>query len=98
MLGSLSGCAPGVPLESLVVPIVPDAWTNYTLVAPNQPPLADTFGILDALGGSAARLDLTPGLPAALSGLTAYHATLGIDSVTLAVERVSSASEIALLP
>lgn len=75
VLGSLSGFAQGVPLESLGVPIVPDAWTNYTRVAPNQPPLADTFGILDALGGSAARPDLTPGLPAALSALTAYHAT-----------------------
>jgi hypothetical protein len=96
VLGSLTGCAPGVPLGSLVVPLGPDAWTTFTLASPNQPQLANTFGILDALGGAAARIDFTPDLPAALAGLTAYHATLGIDSVTFAVERVSAASEIAL--
>jgi glucose/arabinose dehydrogenase len=77
--GSLSGIA-GIPAGSVIVPLTPDAYTLYTLAHPNQPPLFDTFAVLNPSGGANARFDIGPGLlPPSLVGTRAYHAYASLD-------------------
>jgi hypothetical protein len=72
--GSLSGIA-GIPFGAVVVPLSADAYTLYSLAHPNQPPLLNTLGVLDASGAAAAHLAIAAGmLPVSLVGTQAYHA------------------------
>lgn len=80
LLGTASGTSPGVPLGGLVVPINPDPYTDFTLLAPGQPPLVDSLGVLDGNGVGQAGLLLPPGSPASLVGLTLDHAYVVIDA------------------
>jgi hypothetical protein len=79
VLGSASGTAPGLPVDGQLLPLVFDAWTAYTLSAPNQGPLIQTFGTLDGQGRALAAVQLTPPLPASLAGLTLHHAFVALD-------------------
>ena len=98
VLGSASGSAPGVPFGGDVVPLVPDAWTTFTLTKASQPPLESTLGVLDVLGGALSRLNVPADSPPSLVGTSLFHATLTFDPVIGQFERVSDASSLALLP
>ncbi|MEZ5979775.1 MAG: right-handed parallel beta-helix repeat-containing protein [Planctomycetota bacterium] len=50
LLGSMSGTAPGVPLGSVTLPLVQDAYTDATLLAPGSVGLVGTLGVLGANG------------------------------------------------
>ena len=94
VLGSTSGTEPGVPLGDLVLALVPDSYTNLTLVAPNQPPLASTLGVLDASGTASAAIVVPAGSNPTLAGLVFHHAFLALDAaaaglVTFASDPVS---------
>lgn len=99
LLGGASGTAPGVPLSGAgVLPLVPDAYTNLFLTAPNQGPLWGTLihptlgvvaGVGDELGHAA--VSVPPGLPAALAGVTLHHAAVVLDAATLAPTHVTPA-------
>jgi hypothetical protein len=98
LLGSLSGTSPGIALGALVLPLEPDAYLLFTLKHPGAPPLAGSAGLLDATGAAAASFAVPPGLPAALVGLTAYHAFAALDAGAGAVAHVSNAVGVELVP
>ena len=70
----MTGTAPGIPLGAVTVPLFSDAYTRFTLTQPNTTVLVNTFGQLDSLGRATAVIHLRGGLPAALIGLTLFHA------------------------
>ncbi len=77
--GSITGIS-GIPLGAVVVPLSADAYTLYSLAHPNEPPLLDTFGVLDAGGTASARFAIAGGvLPVSIVGTQAYHAYAVID-------------------
>jgi glucose/arabinose dehydrogenase len=77
--GSLSGIA-GIPLGPVVVPLSGDFYTLYSLAHPNEPPLIDSFGVLDGGGEASARFATVGGvLPVSLVGTQAYHAYAVLD-------------------
>jgi len=97
LMGSASGTAPGLPINSVVLPLNPDGWSTFSLAQANQPPFANTLGSLDASGRALASLNVPPGLPASLAGLTLDHAYIvfnGIIQVVLA----SDAQPLTLVP
>lgn len=81
VLGSLAGNAPGVPLDGVVLPLVPDAYTTLSLSSAGSGLFQNTLGNLDTCGKAAATLAFPAGLPAALAGSEVHHAYLVIDSV-----------------
>ena len=74
LLGSMTGTTPGMPLASVVLPLVPDAYTEFTLQG--GPVLPGSKGVLDGAGEAYAAIPILPSLPASLAGLTIYHAYL----------------------
>lgn len=80
MLGSLSGSSPGIPIDGIVLPLVQDAYTLFSLQSANLPPFANSLGFLDACGRSNAALTLPGGLSPALAGTVAQHAFFTLDS------------------
>ena len=61
VLGTASGTAPGVPIDGLLLPLNPDAYTNFTLVCPSCPPLQGAFANLDGQGLGDAKVVLPAG-------------------------------------
>lgn len=99
LLGSLSGNTPGIPIGiSSVLPLNFDAYFNFTLASPNQPPLIQSFGVLDSAGTATAKIQLAPGLPIAGLPLVANHAYVVIDPIALSVDLASNAAALTLLP
>ncbi|TAJ22111.1 MAG: hypothetical protein EPO68_03735 [Planctomycetota bacterium] len=94
MLGSLSGTAPGITLDGQLLPLVPDAYTTYTLTAPNSPPLVDTLGVLDANGSALARFQVPAG-STALAGISGHHAYVVLDLAAGVVALTSNAVGVA---
>lgn len=76
LLGSLSGTQPGFPIDSVVLPLNVDPYTDLTLTQPD-PPLTGSLGVLDA-GGQAGATFTIPGgvLSASTVGLVFHHAYL----------------------
>ena len=73
LLGSLTGTSPGLPVDTLVLPLNFDAYFLHTLSKPNKPPLSNSLSVLDAEGRSTASFTLPSGLTG-LVGFTAHHA------------------------
>ncbi len=79
VLGTMSGTAPGIPLPGgLTLPLHPDRYFRHTLHAFNRPPLANSFGVLDAMGHADASFTLAP-TDLSLAGLTLHHAFVTFD-------------------
>ncbi|QDU68312.1 hypothetical protein [Engelhardtia mirabilis] len=99
LLGSVSGTAPGIPIDGLVLPLNFDAYFSYTLANANSPLLPGSFGAPDALGVGDAALVIPAGTDPSLAGITVSHAyvTLGVSSV-IAVTSISNAVDVTLLP
>jgi hypothetical protein len=70
----------------------------WSLGHPNTPPLAGSFGALDAQGTASASFTLGPGQLTALVGLQAHHAFGALDPVLLALELVSNPAALAFKP
>ena len=66
-------------VDSVVLPLVADAYSTVTLTNANQPPFGNTLGVLDAAGQAVATLTVPPGTSPALAGLTLFHAYLALD-------------------
>jgi len=96
LLGSISGTTPGLVVDGLTLPLVVDAYFLTTLTQPNQPPLSQSFGVLDALGKASASFALPGGL--GVAGITANHAFVAFDPVAGQVTLVSNAQALSLLP
>lgn len=76
VFGSITGISPGVPIGTVVLPLVPDVWFNFTVNHPNQPPLVASLGFLNPAGHANAAFSVPPGTTPALAGLTVRHAYL----------------------
>jgi hypothetical protein len=61
------------------VPLVPDSYTNLSLLLANQAPFANTLGLLGQGGLAQGALLIPPGSAPALSGATLWHAALAFD-------------------
>jgi hypothetical protein len=97
LLGSLSGTVPGVPLDGLLLPLVPDAYLGLTLAGSG--PLVGALGLLDASGKGSATLLLPAGAIApSLAGLLVHHAFVLLDPSTLAVSLTSNPIPTTLTP
>jgi hypothetical protein len=98
LLGSLSGTAPVLPLGPLDLPLVFDAYTQFTLTSPNSLILPASFGQLDAWGRADTSFRLPPGSAPSFVGQTVHHAFVVLDQTTLALETVSNPAPVLLAP
>ena len=78
ILGSVTGTTPGIPVGDYEVPLIYDAWCDYTLLNVNSPFYTGFRGFLDSSGRANATLTLPP-LPF-LQGVTMQHVLVAIDS------------------
>lgn len=69
VLGSASGTTPGTPFPGGVLPLVYDAVTDFTLIAPGPPFLPGSIGQLDANGRASAALAVPAATLAFLAGV-----------------------------
>lgn len=91
LLGTVSGTTPGIPVDSVVLPLTSDPYFLFTVSNANTPPLTDSFGLLDGSGAATASLTVPAGLPASFVGLTLHHAFLVFDALSLTAELASNA-------
>ena len=98
VLGSASGTAPGLPLDGVILPLVPDGYTGFTLHQPNQGPLENTSGVLDAAGTAQASLVVIAGLYPGLAGVQLHHAYLAFDPALGQVSFASNPRQLTLVP
>ena len=98
VLGTLGPAAPGIAVDGWVLPLTHDPYLVLTLTAPNTALHGGTLGTLDGLGRAGATLNLQPGSPPALVGLTAHHAFAAFDPLSLTVVFASEAAPVAFVP
>lgn len=99
LLASASGSSPGLPLgPGVVLPLVVDAFTDFSALSANLPPYANNFGVLDAFGSAQSSLTIPPGTSAALATLTLTHAYATFDLVTGEAQFASNPVTVDLLP
>ena len=90
VLGSLTGTTPGLNLGGGVeLPLIIDPYFSLTLTNPNQPPLGNSFGNLDALGQATTTFTLPAGSNPNLAGFTFSHASLLLSPIDCASNPVS---------
>lgn len=97
LLGSFTGTEPGVPTSGGTFPLVFDAWTNFSIAAPNSSIFPGSLGTLDANGAGAAGFSLPGGHSPASVGLVMYHAYVVFDPSN-AVSFTSNAFPVTLTP
>jgi len=95
--GSLSGSEPGFHLLGHHVPLNPDAYTALTL-GPGLGVMSGATGVLDASGSAQAALALPAGAPPGFAGLVLHHAAAVFDPATLALDLVTNATRLELVP
>lgn len=98
VFGTLSGKTPALDFPGFLLPLVPDAYTDITLVQANTGPFGDTFGPLDGDGDAAATLTIPGGVFGSLAGIRAHHAALVIDSGTLFIVGATNATQLDFIP
>jgi outer membrane protein assembly factor BamB len=99
VLGSASGVAGGMVLDGFELPLVIDAYTQFTLANAGGPQLQGSVGLLDALGRAQASVRLPAGLSPGLAGLVLQHAWLSIDLFgTWGVSWISNPAPLVLVP
>ena len=79
VLGSASGTSTGPVIDGLTLPLAVDAYTLFTLAHPGLAPLAGGLGVLAPDGTGSAAFNLPAGAPAALAGVTVWHAAVALD-------------------
>lgn len=79
LVGSASGIWPGITYGTKEVPLNIDSYFMLTLLSPNMPPLAGSFGVLSADGLANASVTLPPAIDPALIGVVLNHAFVVLD-------------------
>ncbi|QDU68661.1 kelch repeat-containing protein [Engelhardtia mirabilis] len=98
VLGSSSGTSPGLPLAAgVVLPLVPDGYTTWTLGQANGAVFDDTLGTLSSFGGAHGAIVLPGGLPPTLAGTSLHHAAIFFGAGG-AIDQVSEAEPLVLGP
>jgi hypothetical protein len=98
LVGSVSGTEPSIPLGPVNVPLVADTYLLYTVANPNSALLPGSLGVFDQWGRAVTSFVLPANTSAALTGLTAHHAYVVLDSTTFAVELASNPVPVLLGP
>jgi hypothetical protein len=95
MLGSVSGTAPGTPVDSVVLPLNIDAYLLFLLSNPNTV-VVPSSGFLDGVGNAVSSFTVPAG--ASLTGLpfTVHHAYLLFDFGTFTFDFASNAAPVVL--
>ena len=84
VLASSNGTAPGLALPGgALLPLNPDAVTNYTLLHPGPPLLPGSFGALDGQGRATASFEPGPGLLTSAVGLRLDWAAVTLTATPL---------------
>ena len=96
LLGSTSGTTPGLSIDGVLLPLVPDAYTSLVLGNPGFAAYSATSGLLSAQGRTSQTFSLPPGLPAGLAGTTLHHAYLVFDAGTGQAVLASNAAPLTL--
>jgi hypothetical protein len=96
VLGTASGIFPGTNLGTVLLPLNQDALFAYSLANPNQPPYAQSFGVLDAAGTAEITFTLPAGLSGIPAGLVLDHAAVVLDSSSVVI--ATNALTLVLLP
>jgi hypothetical protein len=81
VLGTASGSLPGFPYTGTLIPLNPDAYTIFTLLNPNTPPLLNSAGVLDSSGKATIVFTLGAGTDPSLAGVLVHHAGVTLDLV-----------------
>jgi len=79
VFGSASGTIPGVTVAGVHIPLNPDLYTDFTLVAGNSTTLANFGGRLDSKGRATASINV-PSKHPQLKDFTLYHAYVVYDA------------------
>jgi hypothetical protein len=95
---SISGASPGLVLDGLAFPLVPDAWTSLVLGAPNQGWYHANLALVPTSGVATASVAIPAGLSPAFAGFKLWHAALVFDVFVGKVVWTSTASELVLAP
>jgi len=76
VLGSLNGTTPGIPVDGVVIPLnFEPVYLMHTFAYPNQWPLSNSIGLLDAQGKATCKFSITANsLPTVFAGLRLHHA------------------------
>ncbi len=100
VLGSFGGTTPGFPLDGFLLPLVLDSYFFYTLTSANMPPLAGSFGLLDANGRGAATFNVPPGTAPQFAGIEVNHAFVVLELLPnlLRINAVSNPVPVLLTP
>ncbi|QDU68414.1 YncE family protein [Engelhardtia mirabilis] len=98
VLGSASGTAPGLTVDAVTLPLVPDPYLFWTLTAAGNAPFVGTLGVLDGLGRATAAIVLGPLLDPNLAGLDLHHAFVALDPLMGTVGFASEAVGLELAP
>jgi hypothetical protein len=96
IFGSATGTCPGINLGGFTIALNPDPYFQYTLLYPNQSPLANSEGFLDAQGMAFATVTVPPAYATLSDPLELWHAGVVI-SGGLPV-RTTHAASIILIP
>jgi len=96
VLGSISGETPGTSLLGFHIPLNRDFYFRYTLNHPNQGPLANSAGILDATGAARFTVNLATG-STGLDGIDVSFAALVADLSTASILDVTNAETLQLV-
>jgi len=80
LLASASGTFPGFVLDSVPIPLNPDAFTLAALQIPNTQTYGNTLGFLESDGNVQMNITVPPGIaPPAIVGAQLHHASVVID-------------------
>jgi hypothetical protein len=97
LLGSASGTAPGIPIESSLLPLNFDELLLISLTGANLPPYKNNLGFLGPLGTATASVSVPPSLSPSLAGIVIHHAYVVLElsgAVLLASNPVSLTLEL----
>ena len=102
MLGSASGTSPGIVVdadEGLVLPLVPDGYTQLLLKAAGAGLVNPFVGVLDAEGAALATFSLPSGSDPSLAGLVLHHAFVALGLAgSGGIGLASNAARLSLVP
>jgi hypothetical protein len=97
VLGSLSGTTPGLPVDSVLLPLNYDGYMQFALTQPNTLPLAGFRAFMGPTLSAQAGLLLQSPIPA-LAGGTVHHAFVVIDLTLASVVSVSNPTTTLMVP
>lgn len=99
ILGSATGTSPGQPLPGgFVLPLIDDAYFQFTLAVPNSTALPESLGALGTTGQFQTVFTLPAASDPALVGTTLWHAYVVLDPMSGGVTAVSNAGAVAIGP